>query len=125
MLKSGQDGEKCQLTQTKEIADSLEKSIHVVVKRINDGPVYVVKPESDNRPQHTLHRDLLLPCGFLLVEENSKQAQQATKLKKTDFRSRKVTNQQEEHEDDGEFEDEDEESYGFESTQLTTWGQGE
>ncbi len=36
-----------------------------MVKRILNGPVYVVKPEKRNGPHRTLHRDLLLPCGFL------------------------------------------------------------
>lgn len=30
-----------------------------------DGPLYIVKPEKSDFPHRTLHRDLLLPCGFL------------------------------------------------------------
>lgn len=30
-------------------------------------PVYTVKPETRAGPTRTLHRDLLLPCGFLPV----------------------------------------------------------
>ncbi|CAI5677315.1 unnamed protein product [Oreochromis niloticus] len=52
-----------------KISDRWEQKVHVVVKRINDGPVYVVEPELGDGPKRTLHRDLLLPCGFLPVEE--------------------------------------------------------
>ncbi|KAL1254368.1 hypothetical protein QQF64_016597 [Cirrhinus molitorella] len=48
-----------------KLADRWEKMVHTVVKRISDGPVYVVKPEKGNGSHRTLHRDLLLPCGFL------------------------------------------------------------
>ncbi|RXN05331.1 Retrovirus-related Pol polyprotein from transposon 412 [Labeo rohita] len=48
-----------------KLADRWEKMVHTVVKRISDGPVYVVKPEKSSGPYRTLHRDLLLPCGFL------------------------------------------------------------
>ena len=52
-----------------KLADRWEQKIHVVVKRIGESPVYVVKPETGTGPQRTLHRDLLLPCGFLPVKE--------------------------------------------------------
>lgn len=51
-----------------KLADKWERPIHIVVNRIDGGPVYVVKPETGNGPQRRLHRDLLLPCGFLPVE---------------------------------------------------------
>lgn len=38
-------------------------------KRAGDLPVYVVCPEGQDGPTRTLHRDLLLPCGFLSEEE--------------------------------------------------------
>ncbi|XP_030582401.1 uncharacterized protein LOC115778497 [Archocentrus centrarchus] len=50
-----------------KLADKWEADIHVVVRRAGDLPVYVVKPESKEGPSRTLHRDLLLPCGFLPV----------------------------------------------------------
>ncbi len=34
-------------------------------QQINESPVYVVKPLTTSGPEKTLHRDLLLPCGFL------------------------------------------------------------
>lgn len=43
-----------------KLADKWERPIHIVVKRIEGGPVYVVKPETGKGPQRTLHRDVLL-----------------------------------------------------------------
>lgn len=38
----------------------------MVVKQPNaEIPVYVVQPENGEGPECVLHRDLLLPCGFL------------------------------------------------------------
>lgn len=48
-----------------KIADRWSNTIFQVVKQINESPVYVVKPLTTNGPEKTLHRDLLLPCGFL------------------------------------------------------------
>ncbi len=48
-----------------KIADRWSKTIYQVVKQITDSPVYVVKPLTTDGPERTLHRDLLLPCGFL------------------------------------------------------------
>ena len=41
--------------------------MYVVLRQSGDIPVYVVRPETRDSPQRTLHRDLLLPCGFLPV----------------------------------------------------------
>lgn len=48
-----------------KIADRWGADIHVVVKQMGELPVYVVRPENKDGPLRTLHRDLLLPCGFL------------------------------------------------------------
>lgn len=37
------------------------------MRKAGDLPVYTVKPETGEGPWRTLHRDLLLPCGFLYV----------------------------------------------------------
>ena len=50
-----------------KLADRWESDVHVVVKRAGDLPVYTVRPENKDGPLRTLHRDLLLPCGFLPV----------------------------------------------------------
>ncbi|KAF7642191.1 hypothetical protein LDENG_00262800 [Lucifuga dentata] len=52
-----------------KLADKWEPNIHVVIKRAGNLPVYVVQPEGKDGPLRTLHRDLLLPCGFLPVPE--------------------------------------------------------
>lgn len=49
-----------------KLEDKWEKDIYIVIGRAGDLPVYSVKPETDlNGKVRTLHRDLLLPCGFL------------------------------------------------------------
>ena len=48
-----------------KLADKWESDIYVVVKRAGELPVYTVKPEHRDGPLRTVHRDLLLPCGFL------------------------------------------------------------
>ena len=49
-----------------KLEDKWEKDIYVVTKRAGDLPVYSVRPETDPSGKvRTLHRDLLLPCGFL------------------------------------------------------------
>ena len=49
-----------------KLEDKWERDVYVVVKRAGDLPVYTVCPEKDmNGSTRTLHRDLLLPCGFL------------------------------------------------------------
>lgn len=48
-----------------KLANRWDPVVHVVVKRAGELPVYTVKPEKQDGPQRTLHRDLLLPCGFL------------------------------------------------------------
>lgn len=107
-----------------KLADRWERPVHVVVKRIDGGPVYVVKPERGGGPHRTLHRDLLLPCGFLPVEETPGQGPQFSKAKKMGLRGSKVRNQQAEC-DDSEGHLTDEEAVGcvFEGPpQITSWG---
>ncbi|XP_024862252.2 uncharacterized protein LOC108237361 [Kryptolebias marmoratus] len=48
-----------------KLCDKWEQDVYVVVKCAGDLPVYTVKPECKDGPLRTLHRDLLLPCGFL------------------------------------------------------------
>ncbi len=54
-----------------KLADKWEPSIHVVVERVGDLPVYKVCSQDKNAPVRVLHRDLLLPCGFLNTSEES------------------------------------------------------
>ncbi|KAL1246828.1 hypothetical protein QQF64_034799 [Cirrhinus molitorella] len=48
-----------------KLADRWESEVYVVVNLAADLPVYTVCPERKDGPPCTLHRDLLLPCGFL------------------------------------------------------------
>ncbi|XP_043078707.1 uncharacterized protein LOC122327417 [Puntigrus tetrazona] len=52
-----------------KLADKWESEVYVVVKRADKLPVYTVRPETKDAPLRTLHRDLLLPCGFLPISE--------------------------------------------------------
>lgn len=60
-----------------KIADKWESTVHVVVTRAGTLPVYTIKPETEDGPQRTLHRDLLLPCGYLPVEEDTQPVQKS------------------------------------------------
>lgn len=52
-----------------KLADRWESTLYVVQKRAGDLPVYTVCPVGQVGPTRTLHRDLLLPCGFLSDEQ--------------------------------------------------------
>ncbi|XP_054461530.1 uncharacterized protein LOC129096873 [Anoplopoma fimbria] len=49
----------------RKLADKWESEAYIVVKRAGTLPVYTVRPETKDGPLRTLHRDLLLPCGYL------------------------------------------------------------
>lgn len=52
-----------------KLADRLESAVYIVQRRAGDLPVYTVCPDGQVGSPHTLHRDLLLPCGFLSGSE--------------------------------------------------------
>ncbi|XP_076729357.1 uncharacterized protein LOC143412473 [Maylandia zebra] len=52
-----------------KLADKWESSVYIVVKKAGTLPVYTVRPEGQDKPLRTLHRDLLLPCGYLPPEK--------------------------------------------------------
>ncbi len=54
-----------------KLAGKWESEVYVVIKRAGDLAVYTVRPETRDGPLRTLHRDLLLPCGFLPASEVS------------------------------------------------------
>ncbi|XP_048860035.1 uncharacterized protein LOC125727403 [Brienomyrus brachyistius] len=58
-----------------KIADRWSRTVYRIVKRINDSPVYVITPVNADGPIRTLHRDLLLPCGFLTSSTEAEVAQ--------------------------------------------------
>ena len=61
----------------------------MVTKQPNtDIPVYVVSPEDGDGRERVLHRDLLLPCGFLPVKPIVHEEQVSTEVDKPCTRSR-------------------------------------
>lgn len=52
-----------------KLADRCEPTVYVVQKRAGELPVYTICPGGQDGPTRTLHRNLLLPCGFLADEE--------------------------------------------------------
>lgn len=54
-----------------KIADKWSQTVYNVVKNSSDSPVYVVASLTSEGPERTLHRDLLLPCGFLAPSESA------------------------------------------------------
>ena len=52
-----------------KIASKWSQTVYKVIKQVKDLPVYVVAPFDSNGPERVLHRDLLLPCGFLPMAE--------------------------------------------------------
>lgn len=52
-------------------------------KRAGDLPVYTVCPEGQDGPLRTLHRDLLLPCGFLSEPEEEIVQPKSTRRSRT------------------------------------------
>lgn len=72
-----------------KIADRWESTVYVVTKQPNtDIPVYVVTPEDGDGRERVLHRDLLLPCGFLPVKHIVHEEQASTRVDKPCTRSR-------------------------------------
>ena len=57
-----------------------EREVHVVVKRLHeDSPVYELRSERSPGKRRTLHRNLLLPCNDLILEEPVIPAEGTTK----------------------------------------------
>lgn len=48
-----------------KLSDRWSSTVYRIKKHIDGSPVYVVVPVNSEGPERTLHRDLLLPCGFL------------------------------------------------------------
>ncbi|KAL3967235.1 hypothetical protein ACER0C_029268 [Sarotherodon galilaeus] len=63
-----------------KLADKWESSVYIVVKKAGNLPVYTVRPEGQDKPLRTLHRDLLLPCGYLPPSEKETPTKQKRKM---------------------------------------------
>ncbi|KAL1274976.1 hypothetical protein QQF64_027790 [Cirrhinus molitorella] len=79
-----------------KLADKWEQDVHVVVRKVHNLPVYTVKPEGKSGPLRTLHRDLLLPCGFLQSNKPEEQPKEVVRKPLT----RASRNNEEIHESD-------------------------
>ncbi|XP_064189748.1 uncharacterized protein LOC135253859 [Anguilla rostrata] len=94
-----------------KLVDRWERTIHVVVKSINGGPVYIVKPERGNGPHCTLHRDLLLPCGFLPIDAAPQEETETKESRRKNLRSRKSSDQEMDQSDQEDDMGDEEEGY--------------
>ncbi|XP_072569287.1 uncharacterized protein [Paramormyrops kingsleyae] len=102
-----------------KLANRWDPVVHVVVKRAGELPVYTVKPEKQDGSQRTLHRDLLLPCGFLpSIDDEPDVAKPA----------RKRVTRQSLHEEDEEcpenYQSSDEDDYGPQISDVSTLTSG-
>ncbi|XP_053279475.1 uncharacterized protein LOC128440700 [Pleuronectes platessa] len=61
--------------------DKWESTVYVVVKRAGTLPVYTIRPENRDGPLRTLHRDLLLPCGYLIPETSNEPDKQSQRCR--------------------------------------------
>ncbi|CAI5662959.1 unnamed protein product [Oreochromis niloticus] len=105
-----------------KLANRWEQNIHIVVKRVKDSPVYVVRPENGDGPQRTLHRDLLLPCGFLPVEGQIGSDSQNGNRRKMRTRSKPNRTKGNDNDNGGEYSDEEELCIGTWNPQIITKG---
>ena len=64
-----------------KLADRWEPVIYLVTKWMGDLPFYSVKPEKEEGSSRTLHRDHLLPCGFLPKDERDEQKTKSSPTK--------------------------------------------
>lgn len=95
-----------------KLADKWESDVHIVVKHAGDLPMYVVKPEGKDGPLRTLHRDLLLPCGFLPVTVSEQPPKQTINKPRTRRQSRMEVMDESEAADGG-SESEDNDCYYY------------
>lgn len=102
---------KVNIRREHKLADRWERTVHVVVKRINEGPVYTVKPERGSGPHRTLHRDLLLPCGFLPVDVAPEGVTETHSSRRKKLRSQRSSGQPISHSDQDEDGSDEEERY--------------
>ena len=64
-----------------KLADRWEKDVYIIQSKIPDIPVYVVTRENGEGSTRTLHRNLLLPCGSLVVDLEPEPAAKPRKIK--------------------------------------------
>lgn len=96
-----------------KLADRWEPTVYVVQKRAGELPVYTVCPEGQDGPLRTLHRDLLLPCGFLSEPAEEMVQPKSTRRPRTRQTSKQV------NELPSSSEDEEENELCFHSVEIT------
>ncbi|KAK3526917.1 hypothetical protein QTP86_004714 [Hemibagrus guttatus] len=80
-----------------------EDRVHVVTKRkYEDGPVYVVKPECGPGVARVPHRNMLLPCDFLPVDNSCHEKSKTQSKRKRDTHQVDMGNE-EDSEDDNDW----------------------
>ncbi|KAK3575427.1 hypothetical protein QTP86_026498 [Hemibagrus guttatus] len=78
-----------------------EDRVHVVTERkYKDGPVYMVKPESGPGVARVLHRNMLLPCDFLPVDNSCQEKSQMEPKRKRDAHQVDRGNEDDSEDDD-------------------------
>ncbi|XP_043986574.1 uncharacterized protein LOC122839254 isoform X2 [Gambusia affinis] len=66
-----------------KISNKWTNTVYKVIKQIENLPVYVVTPFDAEGPERVLHRDLLLPCGFLSVTKDQPEPRIQNQLRKS------------------------------------------
>lgn len=56
-----------------KLANKWETNIHVLVQQAGVLPVYTIWPEKKEGPLRNVHRNLLLPCGFIPAATETEQ----------------------------------------------------
>lgn len=64
-----------------------EEAVHIVVKKLDSLPVYEIRPENSDKPRRTIHRNLLLPCNFLPMDQPTLDPSQPELLPRNDDES--------------------------------------
>lgn len=89
---------------TGKLRNFWEESVHVVEKQISvDSPVYRVRPENGKGPTRVLHRNLLMSCDSLPIEEPITAGRKERQNKRKAPRNSETTTEQSSDEED-EFE---------------------
>lgn len=85
-----------------KLANRWEEDVYIVLRQAGDIPVYTVKPEGKDGPVRTLHRDLLLPCGFLPATMTDQPVKQ-TPVRRPRTRQSPITESEEDDYSDSEI----------------------
>ncbi|CAL9706631.1 unnamed protein product [Knipowitschia caucasica] len=96
-----------------KISDRWSQTVYKVIRQVKGLPVYVIAPFDSDGPERVLHRDLLLPCGFIPVAEEQIQDTIPERTRKSKKRLEIRTNTAHEDMENEMSEDEDVEYYFY------------